>query len=105
MSRIENKFLELRKKGGKALIAYITAGDPSLKATEELCMAFTSAGVDIMEIGVPFSDPTADGPVVQAAAHRALKNGATLESVLLMIEKIRRKSDIPIVLFGYYNPI
>jgi tryptophan synthase alpha chain len=105
MSRIENTFSELRKKGEKALIAYITAGDPSLNATEELSIAFASSGVDIMEIGVPFSDPTADGPVIQAAAHRALKRGLTLESVFLTIERIRKKSDTPIVLFGYYNPI
>ncbi|MCG6534524.1 MAG: tryptophan synthase subunit alpha [Syntrophales bacterium LBB04] len=105
MSRVGGKFSELRKKGDKALIAYITAGDPSLQVTEELSIAFAAAGVDIMEIGVPFSDPTADGPVIQDAARRALKTGVTLESVLLTVEKIRQKSDIPIVLFGYYNPI
>lgn len=105
MSRIENKFSELRKKGDKALIVYITAGDPSIEVTEELIPALAVAGVDIFEIGVPFSDPTADGPVIQAAAQRALKNGATLKKVLDMIKRVRQRSEIPIVLFGYYNPI
>src|SRR3989338_4475696 len=101
MNRIEHTFYELGKRGEKALIAYITAGDPSLSVTEDLIHAFASAGVDILEVGVPFSDPTADGPVIQAAAQRALENGVTLEAVLMMVERIRRSSEIPIVLFGY----
>jgi tryptophan synthase alpha chain len=105
MSRIENKFSELRKKGDKALVAYLTAGDPSIEVTEKLIFALATAGVDVFEIGVPFSDPTADGPVIQAAAQRALKNGVTLKKVLDMIKRVRRRSEIPIVLFGYYNPI
>ncbi len=105
MSRIEGKFKELRRKDEKALIAYITAGDPSLDATEDLIVALAAAGVDIMEIGVPFSDPTADGPVIQAAAQRALKSGTTLKKVLDMVKKVRRRADVPVVLFGYYNPI
>lgn len=105
MSRIENKFSELRKKGDKALIVYLTAGDPSIEVTEELIPALAAAGVDVFEIGVPFSDPTADGPVIQAAAQRALKKGATLKKVLDMIKRVRERSEIPIVLFGYYNPI
>ena len=105
MSRIKNKFAFLREKGEKALIVYLTAGDPDLPTTEKLCLALATAGVDILEVGVPFSDPTADGPVIQAAALRALKNGTTLEAVLAMIEEIRKVSEIPIVLFGYYNPV
>jgi tryptophan synthase alpha chain len=105
MSRIEQRFARLRERGNKGLIAYLTAGDPSLAATEELCLAFARAGVDIIEIGMPFSDPTADGPVIQAAAQRALKKGVTLEAVLSMIAGIRKKSEVPIVLFGYYNPL
>lgn len=105
MGRIRKRFNALRKKNGKALVVYLTAGDPSLEKTEELIAALGKAGVDILEIGVPFSDPTADGPIIQAAAQRALKRGATLEGILDMIARIRTTSDIPIVLFGYYNPI
>ena len=105
MTRIEKRFSDLREKREKALIAYITAGDPSLEVTERLIPAFAAAGVDVLEIGVPFSDPTADGPVIQAAAQRALKKGVTLDKVLGMIKRTRMLSDIPVVLFGYYNPI
>jgi tryptophan synthase alpha chain len=105
MSRIEKKFISLRAKGEKALICYITAGDPSLEKTREIIMGLDAAGVDCLEIGVPFSDPTADGPIIQAASQRALKNGANLAHILTMIESIRTVSEIPIVLFGYYNPI
>lgn len=103
--RIEARFRALKKEGRKALVAYLTAGDPDLETTEKLVPALEAAGVDILEIGVPFSDPTADGPVIQAASQRALKEGATLEKILAMIAALRRTSDIPIVLFGYYNPI
>lgn len=105
MSRISEKFMALREKKEKALIVYLTAGDPSLAITKELILALENAGADILEIGVPFSDPTADGPVIQAAAQRALKGGATLTAILEMIKEVRRVSQIPIVLFGYYNPI
>ena len=105
MSRIAEKFSALRKKKEKALIIYLTAGDPSLAVTKELIMALEKAGADILEIGVPFSDPTADGPIIQAAAQRALKNGTTLEGILRMIGEVRNVSQIPIVLFGYFNPI
>ena len=105
MNRIEKKFSDLKKKGGKALIVYLTAGDPSLNVTAELIPALAAAGADILEIGVPFSDPTADGPVIQAAARRSLENGVTLDKVLGMMERTRKMSDIPLVLFGYYNPI
>ncbi len=105
MSRISEKFNILREKKEKALIMYLTAGDPSLEITKELILALEKAGADILEIGVPFSDPTADGPVIQAAAQRALKNGTTLTAILEMIKEVRQVSQIPIVLFGYYNPI
>ncbi|OGP54866.1 MAG: tryptophan synthase subunit alpha [Deltaproteobacteria bacterium RBG_13_52_11] len=105
MSRIEKKFSALQAKGKKALICFLTAGDPNLEKTREIILGMEAAGVDVIEIGVPFSDPTADGPIIQAASQRALKNGATLRGILAMIESLRKSSEIPIVLFGYYNPI
>ncbi len=105
MSRIEEKFNILKKDGSKALVAYLTAGDPSLEMTREIILGLDRAGTDILEIGVPFSDPTADGPIIQAASHRAVKGGTTLSGILDMIESVRKVSEIPIVLFGYYNPI
>jgi tryptophan synthase alpha chain len=105
MGRIGKKFQELKQKNEKALVVYLTAGDPDLPTTEALIPALAAAGVDILEIGVPFSDPTADGPVIQAASLRAIKSGATLTKILEMITRVRQVSDIPIVLFGYYNPI
>jgi tryptophan synthase alpha chain len=105
MGRIEERFTALKKEGRKAFIAYLTAGDPGLEATEALIRALETAGVDIIEVGVPFSDPTADGPAIQAASLRALKQGATLEKILAMINRLRRQSGVPIVLFTYYNPI
>jgi tryptophan synthase alpha chain len=105
MKRIEEKFKALRAKNEKALIVYLTAGDPSLETTKKLIFALEKAGVDILEIGVPFSDPTADGPVIQAASQRSLKSGTTLEGVLKMVADVRKVSEIPIVLFGYFNPI
>ncbi|MFQ5840799.1 MAG: tryptophan synthase subunit alpha [Thermodesulfobacteriota bacterium] len=105
MSRIKRKFRSLRDKGEKAVIVYLTGGDPSLEHTREIILGLDAAGVDILEIGVPFSDPTADGPIIQAASQRALQNGATLSGILDMIESLREVSEIPIVLFGYYNPI
>ena len=95
----------LRERKEKALIVYLTAGDPSLAVTKKLILGLEYAGVDILEIGVPFSDPTADGPVIQEASQRSLKAGTTLQGVLDLVADIRRTSQIPIVLFGYYNPI
>lgn len=105
MKRIEEKFAALRAKNEKALIVYLTAGDPSLGFTKQLIFALEKAGADILEIGVPFSDPTADGPVIQAASQRALKAGTTLQGVLDLVTEVRKISEIPIVLFGYFNPI
>ena len=103
--RIERKFRDLKQKKEKALVVYLTAGDPDLQTTRGLILALEETGVDVIEIGVPFSDPTADGPVIQAASQRALRQGVTLSGILDMIESLREVSDIPIVLFGYFNPI
>jgi tryptophan synthase alpha chain len=103
--RIEQKFSDLKQKNQKALIVYLTAGDPDLETTRRLVLGLQEAGVDVLEIGVPFSDPTADGPIIQAASQRALRSGVTLSGILDMIEFLRKDCDIPIVLFGYYNPI
>jgi len=105
MKRIEKTFAELKGKGEKALVAYITAGYPDLGTTRRLIPALERAGVDILEVGVPFSDPTADGPVIQAASQAALKNGATLDRVLGLVGELRGSVRIPLVLFSYYNPI
>ncbi|MBF0122256.1 MAG: tryptophan synthase subunit alpha [Candidatus Omnitrophica bacterium] len=105
MNRIDAKFNELRKARKKAFIAFITAGDPDLQVTEDLALAFETAGVDILEIGVPFSDPMADGPIIQAASFRALQKGVTLKKILSTVKKIRESSQIPIALMSYYNPI
>jgi tryptophan synthase alpha chain len=105
MSRIAQTFQRLKERGEKALVAYVTAGDPALGKTLEIIIGLKEAGVDILEIGVPFSDPTADGPVIQAAAQRALKKGTTMAGILDMIEDLRTSMDLPVVLFGYYNPI
>ncbi|MEZ4547876.1 MAG: tryptophan synthase subunit alpha [Thermodesulfobacteriota bacterium] len=104
MSRISEKFNELRQRNRIALVSYITAGDPSLDATADIAVKLEESGADIIELGVPFSDPMADGPVIQLASERALAGGATLAGVLDTVRKIREKSSVPIILFGYYNP-
>jgi tryptophan synthase alpha chain len=105
MKRIEKIFAELKSKGEKALVAYITAGYPDLETTRALIPALARAGVDILEVGVPFSDPTADGPVIQAASQAALISGATLAKVIDLVGELRGRVEIPLVLFSYYNPI
>ncbi len=105
MTRIDKKFKELKKKRKKAFIVYITAGDPSLSTTEKLALELEKSGVDILELGVPFSDPMADGPTIQRASGRALKKKTNLASILTLVKKIRKKSDIPIALMSYFNPI
>lgn len=102
---IEKKFRQLRAKRKKAFIAFITAGDPSLAITKKLVLALEGCGVDIIELGVPFSDPMADGAVIQAASQRALKKGTNLNKILKLVSEIRRESSIPIALMSYYNPI
>ncbi|MFQ5465303.1 MAG: tryptophan synthase subunit alpha [Thermodesulfobacteriota bacterium] len=105
MTRITAKFTGLKEKGEKALVAFITAGDPDIETTESLIVELEGAGADIIELGIPFSDPMADGPTIQASSERALARGVTLKDVLALVERARKKTDIPIVLFGYYNPI
>ncbi|MBI5971379.1 MAG: tryptophan synthase subunit alpha [Deltaproteobacteria bacterium] len=104
-TRISRAFARLKDKGKKALIAFVTAGDPDIAATRELVLTLEASGADIIELGIPFSDPMADGPTIQASSERALKKGTTPEDVLDAVKKIRKTSEIPIVLFGYYNPI
>ena len=102
--RIEQKFQELSEKGRAALVTYITAGDPSLELTPDIVFRLEKSGADIIELGVPFSDPMADGPAIQLASERALNSGTTLHGVLDAVRKIRKHSEIPLLLFGYYNP-
>jgi len=104
MNRITNKFNELNGKGRIALVTYITAGDPSVDITEDIVLKLEESGADIIEMGVPFSDPMADGPVIQLASERALASGTALHDVLKTVRKIRKVSEVPIILFGYYNP-
>ena len=105
MSRIGEKFQDLRKRGEKALVTFITAGDPDLAATEELIGVLEGAGADIIELGVPFSDPMADGPTIQRSSERALASGTTLPAILETVSKARGTSQVPILLMGYYNPV
>jgi len=105
MNRIDSKFSELRSAGGKALVGYLTAGDPDMARSEQDIRDALENGVDVLELGMPFSDPTADGPTIQAAAQRALAAGATLSKVLDLVGRIRADFDTPIVLFGYANPL
>lgn len=102
--RIERKFQELREKERAALVTYITAGDPTLELTPDIVFQLEKSGADIVELGVPFSDPMADGPTIQLASERALNSGTTLHGVLDAVRKIRKHSEIPLLLFGYYNP-
>jgi tryptophan synthase alpha chain len=104
-SRIEARFRELRTCGAKGLVVYFTAGDPTLEATGELLVALERAEVDIIELGVPFSDPLADGPVIQRASDRALRSGTTLRRILERFPLWRDTVQAPIILFSYYNPI
>ena len=105
MNRIEKKFRELKQKKKKAVIAFITAGYPSLKVTKELVLAFAKLGVDIIELGVPFSDPLADGPIIQRASQAALGRKVTLKKILTLVKNIRRQSQVPLCLMTYFNPL
>jgi tryptophan synthase alpha chain len=104
-TRITQRFAELREKGEMGLVAFLTAGDPSLPASESLALALAGAGADVIELGVPFSDPVADGPAIQRSSERALRAGTTLDGVLDLAASIRRKSGVALVLFSYYNPV
>jgi tryptophan synthase alpha chain len=105
MNRIERKFKALRKKNKKAFIVFITAGYPNLETTRRLVLGFAKIGADIVELGVPFSDPLADGPVIQEASQAALKNKVNLNNIFDLVKKIRKDTDLPICLMTYYNPI
>lgn len=105
MNRITETFDKLRQKGEKALVGFVTAGDPTVPKSMEIIQAMLKGGMDVLELGVPFSDPTADGPVIQRSSGRALKAGVSLKTVLQMTRDIRKTSSVPIVLFSYYNPI
>lgn len=105
MSRLSRKFKELNKKKKCAFIAYITGGDPNLATTKELILELERRGTDIIEIGVPFSDPLADGPAIQKASLRALKTHVTLAKIIHLVKEIRSKVRIPLCLMSYYNPI
>jgi tryptophan synthase alpha chain len=105
MSRIEKIFHRLKKDNQKALIPFITAGDPNLDTTKKLVMEMEKAGADIIELGVPFSDPIADGPTIQRASYRALKGGVSLRKILGLVKSLRRETAVPLVLMTYYNPV
>jgi tryptophan synthase alpha chain len=104
-TRISKRFAELRASGELGIVAFITAGDPSLEATQRFILALAEAGADVIELGVPFSDPLADGPTIQRSSERALKAGATLTGILDLVRQVREVSQVPLVLFGYYNPV
>lgn len=105
MNRVDKKFRELKKDGRKAFIAFVTAGYPDLRTTEQLVLEFDRRGVDIVELGVPFSDPIADGPVIQAASYEALKKKTTLKKILALVKRLREKTQMPLAAMSYFNPI
>jgi tryptophan synthase alpha chain len=103
--RIAERFGELSSRGELGLIAYVTAGDPSLDATAQIVVAAAEAGADVIELGVPFSDPVADGPTIQRASERALHSGTSLSGVIELVRKVRMRTQVPLILFSYFNPI
>jgi tryptophan synthase alpha chain len=105
MGRIGERFARRKAEGRPAFVAFLTAGDPSLERTVEVATGLDDAGVDVLELGVPFSDPLTDGPVIQRASERALRRGVTLASVIEAVRRIRERSDLPLLLFSYYNPL
>ncbi len=105
MNRIEKRFADLKAAGQSALVGFITGGDPDLARSADIVEAMCRAGLDVLELGVPFSDPTADGPVIQRSSQRALKAGTTLAGCFEIVKKVRANYDLPIILFSYYNPI
>jgi len=105
MNRIDEKFKELKKAKKKAFIVFITAGYPNLNTTGKLILEFSKTGADIIELGVPFSDPMADGPVIQESSQAALKKGINLKQILELVKKIRKDTQVPICLMTYYNPV
>ena len=105
INRISDTFNKLKIAGRKGFIAYVTGGDPDIDTTHELVLAIEQAGADIIEIGVPFSDPMADGPVIQLASERALAAGTSLRKIIALVEDLRKQTQVPLVLMSYYNPI
>jgi tryptophan synthase alpha chain len=105
MSRITHTFERLKQENRVALVGFITVGDPDFEQSFEIISAACDAGLDVLELGIPFSDPTADGPVIQRASQRAIHSGMTLEKGLLFVRQLREKQDLPIIVFSYYNPI
>ena len=105
MSRIGESLARRRAQGRTAFIPFLTAGDPSVDHTVEAAVALEAAGADVLELGVPFSDPLADGPVIQRSSERALARGVTLETVLDVVRRIRERSALPLLLFSYFNPL
>ena len=105
MNRIDKKFEVLKGEGRKALITFITAGDPDIETTYDIVLAIEEVGADIIELGIPYSDPLADGPTIQASSQRALNKGVKIPDIMKIVEKIRLKSDIPLVYLVYYNSI
>ncbi len=103
--RLARHFAQLRTRGESALIGFLTAGDPNPEASLAILSAACENGLDVLELGIPFSDPTVDGPIIQAASQRALKAGMTVAGVLTLARRLRQRTDIPIVLFSYYNPL
>jgi tryptophan synthase, alpha subunit len=104
-NRLTTKLTQLRERNEKALVLFLTAGYPKLDSTVPLVLELAQAGADIIELGMPFSDPLADGPVIQASSQQAIKNGITLEHILGQVKEIRKHTNIPLVLMGYLNPI
>src|ERR1044072_6955868 len=105
LGRIADAFITLKRAGRKGFIPYITAGDPDLATTEELLLTLAQSGATLIELGVPFSDPMADGPVIQRASERALQHGFGLHDVLDTAARARKRIDVPLILFSYYNPL
>jgi tryptophan synthase alpha chain len=105
MGRISDKFSELRQRGEKALVTFVTAGDPDLASTEQVVLELERSGADLIELGVPFSDPMADGPTIQLSSERALAAGTTPPAILELVARLRTRTQVPIVLMGYFNPI
>jgi tryptophan synthase alpha chain len=105
MNRIEQKFSELRSQRRKGFIPFITAGDPDLETSLKIVIALAESGADIIELGVPFSDPMADGPTIQRSSQRALKGGTNLRQILDLVKELRKNIDVPVVLFSYLNPL
>jgi len=105
MSRIDDLFEGLRRRGRRALVPFVTAGDPDLEATAGLVQALEENGADLIELGVPFSDPLADGPTIQRASQRALASKTTLRAIIALVRDLRQRTEIPLVLMTYYNPI